>query len=83
MSDGAPDSLSETLSPREWATLEAALNFIISAREHFNPFDDTYLYSKLRCAEKDLKHTLNTLRRRRPRGESDKTEGRQPPETTL
>jgi hypothetical protein len=66
---GAPDSRSDTLSPREWPTLETERDFYEKAAAHFIKQGDTLAY--LWCSFWASHYKRKIARRhRRPRGES-------------
>lgn len=76
-SRGAPDSRSETFSPREWPTLAAVRRDLESVRErHDEDLNRDAFYALLK-ADDVLEELIVLQRRRRPRGESEKLNDRQ------
>jgi hypothetical protein len=69
-SRGGSDSRSETLSPREWPTLEPALCYLKSVREGVDWSADFPLQEHLWDAINGLQKAVDYQRSRRPRGES-------------
>jgi len=71
---GAPDSRSETLSPRIVADLEADLSFIAARAVDALCRIDFESHLRWMTDYRRLKRLIETERRRRPRGESGRAE---------